>query len=490
MAENKVTTPYAPLPPNDSSVTRLVKLLPAGFHDPIRCELETVSLESEPPYIALSYVWGDATDTVPISLNGVGHGVTRNLGSFLRHFQVLLKEVFLVLQSLPIKCWPSGLQIVEALNSLSTRQQNSQELAETAQAAMLSYFVSIDDHASIVQVRMERPRPAQVTQWNDLSLPRFWIDALCINQNDLVERNQQVKRMDHIYRQTDLFFVWGLNHQQPEISEVFSEHVFSDIEALCRKLEHLGPEISLITYQSDVADEVRKLLTTQEIMTKTIATNNFFKLEWFYRAWVFQEVALSASKPSELWIGFKHIGLSKLVVAGTEILKVSEELEPENPIIADMCKGKADRTLLALRMDKSLIELGQDSLHSLHTIPSLSVCCRLIYILSAGHLRFNVTDLRDAVYSLYGLLSTSRLPSMLDPDYTKPASVVYHSVAAFLLSHMGIDILGFFLSSLHGMNDCPSWVPDFSCLQRYDTLCQQYPSVGTAYKHRFVFDQR
>ncbi|RBR26994.1 uncharacterized protein FIESC28_00262 [Fusarium coffeatum] len=140
MAENTVASPYTPLPSNDSSATRLVRLLPAGFHDTLRCELETVSLEGEPAYVALSYVWRDATDTVPISLNGVEHGVTRNLDSFLRHFQALLKEAFLVLQCLPVDCWPSGIQIIEALNSLATPLQSSEDLAETAQVAMLSYF--------------------------------------------------------------------------------------------------------------------------------------------------------------------------------------------------------------------------------------------------------------------------------------------------------------------------------------------------------------
>jgi hypothetical protein len=34
---------------------------------------------------------------------------------------------------------------------------------------------------------------------NDLSLPRLWVDAICVNQADLDERAREVARMDWIY---------------------------------------------------------------------------------------------------------------------------------------------------------------------------------------------------------------------------------------------------------------------------------------------------
>ena len=385
MAENTVATPYTPLPSNDPSATRLVKLLSAGFNDPIRCELETVSLESEPPYIALSYAWGDATDTVPISLNGIEHGVTRNLDSFLRHFQALLKEVFLVLQCLPVNCCPSGIQIIEALNSVSSKQQNSQNLAETAQVAMISHFASIDDNAAINKTSTRKSLSARITQWCDLSLPRFWIDALCINQKDLVERNKQVKRMDHIYRQTCLLLVWGLNHQQPEASEEVTGAFFRHVELLC---EHLELEISPITFENYVLGALQNAFTIQQMRiddSLIIAADRLFNLEWFCRAWVFQEVALSASKPSELWTGFKHISLVSLFSTGIVALVVSANLDPGKSILSRRCIYKAYRTVRALTLDKSLLLSGQISLHSVHPTSNIHICRRLIYLLGNGH---------------------------------------------------------------------------------------------------------
>ncbi|OAG14709.1 hypothetical protein CC77DRAFT_901313, partial [Alternaria alternata] len=37
---------------------------------------------------------------------------------------------------------------------------------------------------------------------------RFWVDAICINQNDLNERNKQVPRMGDIYSMASRVWIW------------------------------------------------------------------------------------------------------------------------------------------------------------------------------------------------------------------------------------------------------------------------------------------
>lgn len=53
----------------------------------IALELRTVSLDDDPSYAALSYVWGDPADTVEIKINGYTSAVTRNLHGALRQFR-------------------------------------------------------------------------------------------------------------------------------------------------------------------------------------------------------------------------------------------------------------------------------------------------------------------------------------------------------------------------------------------------------------------
>ncbi|KAF2264100.1 hypothetical protein CC78DRAFT_464340, partial [Lojkania enalia] len=41
------------------------------------------------------------------------------------------------------------------------------------------------------------------------SEPRqFWVDALCINQNDVLEKTEQIKKMKQIYSQADQVIMW------------------------------------------------------------------------------------------------------------------------------------------------------------------------------------------------------------------------------------------------------------------------------------------
>ena len=62
---------YRPLDPSKSEI-RLLEILGGDDldHDggPVRCRLSTVSLDDDPDFCALSYVWGDSSVTVPISI--------------------------------------------------------------------------------------------------------------------------------------------------------------------------------------------------------------------------------------------------------------------------------------------------------------------------------------------------------------------------------------------------------------------------------------
>jgi hypothetical protein len=87
----------------------------------IRCVFGCFSIDSAPPYIAVSYTWGSCTDTQEIIIEGQPYPVRKNLWEFLD------------------RIW---------------------------------YGTS---------------------DW-------FWIDALCIDQTNLSERNHQVNLMSRIYQ--------------------------------------------------------------------------------------------------------------------------------------------------------------------------------------------------------------------------------------------------------------------------------------------------
>ena len=66
---------------------RLLEVLPRDDSDVIITTLATVSLESKPTYAALSYAWGDATQTSIIECNGKSISITTTLADALKAFQ-------------------------------------------------------------------------------------------------------------------------------------------------------------------------------------------------------------------------------------------------------------------------------------------------------------------------------------------------------------------------------------------------------------------
>jgi hypothetical protein len=80
---------YQPLDTSRRQI-RLVEIFPAtsaNDTEPVQCRLTVKYLDNAPPYLALSYVWGDATITQDIILNGMPRSVTTNLAAALWHFR-------------------------------------------------------------------------------------------------------------------------------------------------------------------------------------------------------------------------------------------------------------------------------------------------------------------------------------------------------------------------------------------------------------------
>jgi Heterokaryon incompatibility protein (HET) len=69
---------YAPL--TSSTPTRLVKIQPGEFGDPIQCSIYHVDLDTQhDPFVALSYHWGDPNDITTIHCDGQQVSITKNL---------------------------------------------------------------------------------------------------------------------------------------------------------------------------------------------------------------------------------------------------------------------------------------------------------------------------------------------------------------------------------------------------------------------------
>lgn len=138
---------YGPL--QDDQI-RLLRILPSSRKSNLHVSLETTSTSTTTPpqYEALSYCWGDASKTHPITVNGKHMRITSSLHDALT---AILKEH----------------------RRAHCRRQGS------------THWL----------------RPLTCTS-------AIWADALCINQRDDAEKSRQVLKMWQIYHHATIVVVW------------------------------------------------------------------------------------------------------------------------------------------------------------------------------------------------------------------------------------------------------------------------------------------
>jgi Heterokaryon incompatibility protein (HET) len=83
---SKTNNLYRPLSFEKAEI-RLLTFTSPQTEGPLQCSLMSVPLPKSPPYIALSYTWGDPADTVPIIINNFEVQITVNLSTALRRLR-------------------------------------------------------------------------------------------------------------------------------------------------------------------------------------------------------------------------------------------------------------------------------------------------------------------------------------------------------------------------------------------------------------------
>ena len=142
----------------------------------------------------------------------------------------------------------------------------------------LDLFVTPNLHSALENFR---PKAGTETQPQTL-----WIDFICINQADVLERNRQVGQMQEIFAGADEVLVW-LGSASLTISLGFAF-----IEELCRRLDQFGirtgDDVDLSKYKwVDVGKCVEAFLGDDFQDTWNAVAEIMFR-PWWQRAWIIQ----------------------------------------------------------------------------------------------------------------------------------------------------------------------------------------------------------
>ena len=129
----------------------------------------------------------------------------------------------------------------------------------------------------------------------------LWVDQICINQNDIKERNQQVSMMGQIFHKPQRVVVWlgAADDDTPKVWHLLSElAAMQDIEDLEKYHMDLmlkpgsftgSAEVEYIhPWSSPVLPQRLSNLPTKD-STQWNALRRLLSCPWFYRVWTFQE---------------------------------------------------------------------------------------------------------------------------------------------------------------------------------------------------------
>ncbi|KAG0646881.1 Heterokaryon incompatibility protein [Hyphodiscus hymeniophilus] len=265
-------------------------------------------------------------------------------------------------------------------------------------------------------------------------LQSFWIDAICINQDDFTERARHVQFMCDIYR----------------LAENVVIHLGEESEGLDRAMglfHTLHEKSAEPLSDSNTAGMVRSSLSrsSDEVWFRI---HDFFNRPWFSRMWVIQEVAVSSVDPVVL--------CGSHTLSWSAIAKVSRFLRETALTASTIARSRNGNALMIQQFKERPQSLG---------------------LLLMTTFQFEATDPRDMIFAFYGIVHPQDRETLSSPyfevNYEKPVNDVYRDVMMGCLVHYGfVDIMFRGSSSSYHttIESLPSWVPDWSIPPQHRTV--------------------
>ncbi|KAK4203932.1 heterokaryon incompatibility protein-domain-containing protein [Triangularia verruculosa] len=312
----------------------------------------------------------------------------------------------------------------------------------------------------------------------------LWVDAICINQADVTERNSQVSNMPKIYKKASSTIVW-LGDESDHRDARLCMNFFKDLHELAASAGEDRPSASW-----------RNRFEINRLVADFLGENRskmvyFLERPWFRRRWIVQEVVLAKSVAMHCgawkidWDTF-HLAMFELFESGQEIFTLDHRTTMRT--MTGVRSGS--RTITAVRN----LGVAVKKQLPLDTLVEFS--------------SFQCIDPRDRLYALYGVIKlwsprqiTMQLSELNNIDYSLPTERVFTNFATELLQidarDLGpmaskyclvthaLQLAGAFRHG-NGKEDrlsgkIPSWVIDWTATLCFEPL-QHSPKAGTAFK--------
>ncbi|KAK4205434.1 putative heterokaryon incompatibility protein [Triangularia verruculosa] len=424
---------------------RVLHLLPGRWIEDICCELQAVSLDDDPAYDALSYVWGDPQDTGQITVNNSPFQATKNLIAALRRLR----------SSIYVKVlWVDAICINQQDNDEKARQVGMMARIYKS-AADVQVFLG---ESGILDLIPEEDQAA----WDD-PLRLCWVrDSTMLIHTEHPPHKIGVEH--------PMWAIWepqeGLNaRDQQRVDEFFTRQ----LDAKYGESGKLSPLQRLRDSQAG-ALAMMKMLSNGRCI-KACCQGSFdspawtgalevlahlVSLPWWSRAWVLQEAILPQRDV---------LAIYGEIVVPMGLIEDSGAILPRHYERGDCCK-RFWTSLPAHQkttFQKFAYTMGQlEGIRETLGIMKMKEIEMLKYLLDKTRFK-EATDPRDKIHGLLGLINNCHDPIDLTPDYNVPVKDLYIKVALQMIDFTSsLSILHHHeLRSSPTASELPSWVPSW-----------------------------
>lgn len=291
---------------------------------------------------------------------------------------------------------------------------------------------------------------------------RLWVDAISIKQEDLAERQAQVRMMGDIFRHASQVLCWlgpftnpDKDRQTALLAIQFVKEFNEDQQGHLRRIQtHLH---SSSNATDNTVDDDEALSTTWSAIKK------FFDCEYFHRAWIIQEIGL-ARRALISW------GCSRISIDWKDVAHFVLFLDDHGASVINQLELKS-----WVCNHINLVWSNDEHGKPLYDFSEVLHWARI-------HLS---TDPRDFIYSLLGHPSAviQNVP-LIEPKYTISTEEVYTNLAINIIERtQSLHILAFVDHSEEpALLQLPSWVPDWHGLNLVAPLRYPTSAITREYK--------
>lgn len=291
----------------------------------------------------------------------------------------------------------------------------------------------------------------------------LWIDAICVNQEDLEERGRQVEKMAALYTCAKRVIVW----LGPESTD--SDLGLQTMESLSTKISFdIEKDLAYPPIQTGVPWTAQDpIIPYDEQAIKAVIS--LLKRPWFERLWIVQEIRLANNK-AIIQAGHKSILWANFISSSYYLRSKFQGDKGDGILSSEFLKHYLHVQPLGLGKPQVFEDLQRLTWDIRNT---------------------KCTDPRDRVYGILSMVHKSSAVE-LRPDYTKSVGEVYQEVVLHILERSkNLRILARceMAEDEEDFSRIPSWAPNFAVPSRYQLALRYMSAAGDSLAHaRYLGD--